>query len=222
LALELDAVDASDAVGPDRERSIRGDRRVELPDGARGGVARVRSGSLAFGDLLLREGAESRERHEDLSAHLEHSGRPFAGVRSHRERNRPHGPQVRSHVLATLPVAPCRGAGIETVLVEKRDREAVDLRLDQVGDGLVGSEPPADVFCELRERLVARHLVERSHWRQVLDLPKTLRRRRPDTLSGRVGRDELGMLLLQRPQLVVEPVELGIRHDRLVLHVVRG
>ncbi len=39
-------------------------------------------------------------------------------------------------------------------------------------------------------------------------------------LGGRLGGDQLGMLGLQRPQLLEQPVVLGIRHAGLVEHVV--
>ncbi len=78
-------------------------------------------------------------------------GRDLPGLRLHRERYGPDRAQVRGHVLAALAVATRRAPGVDAVLVEERHREAVDLRLDQVGDRLVRAEPLPHVVRELRE-----------------------------------------------------------------------
>ena len=54
----------------------------------------------------------------------------------------------------------------------------------------------------------------------MLDLAELVRGRRPDTLGGRVRRDEVGVLLLERLQLVEEPVVIGVRDLRVVEDVV--
>ena len=146
---------------------------------------------------------EARDRQVHLAAHLEQGRQPVA---EHAERHRPDRAQVDGHVLALDAVA-ARGATHEhAVLVGEVDRQPVDLRLEHVRDGLVGAEALADVVGPLLERLGGRHLLERPHRRRVRDLLEALRRRGTDPLRRRVGRDELGVIPLERGKLVVEGV----------------
>ncbi len=112
----------------------------------------------------------------DLTAHLEQRGRLLTRGPSQLERDRADRAQVRGHLLAAAAVAARRAADEAAVLVDERDRGAVDLRLDHVGDRLVRVEPLAHVVGPLQQRLVGRHLLERAHRRDVLDLAKALRR----------------------------------------------
>ena len=161
----------ADAVDPDRERPLGRDRRVELPQRAGRGVARVRRLLLARRDLRLVEAREAGEREVDLAAHLEAAA---AAPRRRAARIRSGTASiVRRFAVTSSPryaVAARRAAHEHAVLVDERDRRAVDLRLDHVGDRLVGAEALAHVVGPLLERLARRHLLERPHRRQVLDL----------------------------------------------------
>ena len=211
-----DALAVARAVDPDGERPRRRDPGVELAQRAGGGVARVRGGRLSGRDLLLVEAAEAREREVDLAAHL-HQRRRLA---LERERDRPDRAQVDGDVLPALPVAARRAANELPVLVDERDRRAVDLRLDHVGDRLVGVEPLAHVLGPLEQALVGRHLLERAHRREVLDLLELVRRRPAHPAGRRVVGRELRMLLLELLQLVEEPVVLRVRDLGVVEDVV--
>ena len=205
------------AVDPRRQGAVRGDRRVLLAERARGRVARVRR------ELLIRPGqplvqlAEAGEREVDLAAHLDHGRRAVA---VHSQRDRLDRSQVRRHVLPLDAVAP-RGASHEdAVLVREVDGEAVDLRLDHPGDVLVAAEPLANVVGPLGERLVGRHLLQRAHRLEVPHLLEPVGRGRADPVGRRVRREQLGVGLLERDQLVVETVVLGVRDRRVVEDVV--
>ena len=157
-----------------------------------------------FGAILLPVGAgalveagEAGEREVDLAAHLEHRRRPARPRQAQRERDRADRAQVRRHVLAPRAVAARRAADERAVLVDERDRRAVDLRLDHVGDRLVRVEPLAHVLGPLLQRLRRRHLLERAHRRQVVDLREPAGERRADALGRRVGRDELRVVGLE-------------------------
>jgi hypothetical protein len=54
----------------------------------------------------------------------------------------------------------------------------------------------------------------------VAHLLEALRRCRPDPLRRRVGCDQVRVLLLERAQLVEEPVVLGVRDLWVVEHVI--
>ena len=115
------------------------------------------------------------------------------------------------HVLAAEAIAAGGASDELPVLVDERDRRAVDLRLHHVGDRLIRVEPLADVVGPLLNRLVGRHLLERAHRRQVLDLLELVRGRPAHPPCRRVVGRELRLLLLERLQLVEEAVVLGVR-----------
>ena len=214
------SVGPADAVGPDREVALGGDLRVELAQRAGSGVPRVRGELLALLGEALVQPVEGRDGEVDLAAHLERPRVLLAVDGAHAERDRLDRAQVRGHVLPALAVAARRAADELTVLVHERDRGAVDLRLGDVRDGLIGVEPLAHVVRPLLERLVGRHLLERPHRGEVVDFAELVRRRGADALRRRVGRDEVRMLLLERLQLVEEPVVVGVRDLRIVEDVV--
>ena len=115
-------------------------------------------------------------------------------------------PSVRTfggHVLAHPPVATCRAAHEAAPLVGERDREAVDLRLADEGRPVLGREQPLQAGTPGEDLLEGGHLVEAHHRRAVGDGGEQRRRRDPDRLGGRVGLDELRVLLLEREQLVL-------------------
>ena len=60
--------------------------------------------------------------------------------------------------------------------------------------------------------LLVAGVAEREHLLDVLDLLEALQRRRPDPLGGRVGRAQLRVLGLDRPQLVEQRV-VGVVAD---------
>ena len=217
VRVELDAFAEAGAVDPDREWPVRGDRRVFLAQRAGRGVARVRRDPLARGGGALVERPEAGEGHVDLAPHLEHGRRV---VIAERERDRADRAQVRRHVLALLAVAAGRAADECAVLVDERDRRAVDLRLEHVHDRLVRVEPLPHVLAPLEHRLVGRDLLERAHRRQVPYLLEPVGERRADALGRRVGRDELRVGRLELLELVVEPVVLGVGERRVVQRVV--
>ena len=216
VRVRRDALAVAGAVDPDGERACCGDPGVELPQRPRGGVARVRCRGLPGGDLLLVEAAEAGERKVDLAAHLHQRWR----VPLQREWDRADRAQVDGHILAAEAVTTSRAAQQSAVLVDERDRRAVDLRLDHVRHRLVGVEALPHVVGPLEQALVRRHLLERAHRREVLDLRELVGGGCTDPAGRRVVAGELGMLLLESFQLVEQPVVLGVRHLRVVEDVV--
>ena len=225
LRRELVALEHADPVDEDGQRSLRGHRRIELPERARGCIASVRGGLLSGCELRLVEPGKALEREVDLSADLDSRGRRRAVRSPHSQRNRVDRPEVDRDILPTLAVAASRSPDESAALVDEGHRRAVDLRLENVRDRLVGTEPLANVVGPLLQRLPRGDLLERPHGRQVLDLPEPFRGRRTDTLRRRVGCDELGVLGLERLQLVEQRVvravgDLGVVEDVVAVEVV--
>src|SRR5919204_161861 len=95
-------------MNPDRQRTLRGDRRILLSQRAGGRVAGIRRRLLSLGDQTLVERVEPAEREVDLAADLEQRRRrlavrdrffalePFARVDSTpRDRDRVHAGVLR-------------------------------------------------------------------------------------------------------------------------------
>ncbi len=126
----LAAFDHAERVGVERQRTLRGDARIELAQAAGGGVARIDQRL----DLAVRRARrfvvrlEAGARHVDLAAHFQHLGPACA---TQPQRDRLDRAQVRGHVLAAFAVAARRAAHELAVFVAQADREAVEFRLDR-------------------------------------------------------------------------------------------
>ena len=154
--------------------------------------------------------ANARARHVHLAAHLEQRRRVLHRLRDHVDRQ-----QVVRHVLADLAVA-ARGAALElAVAVEQRDREAVDLRLGDELDLLVVHVALVEQAAHARlpgaQLVLVARVREREHRLEVLHLLELLERLAAHALGRRVGRAELGVLGLERAQLVEQGVVVGVR-----------
>ena len=214
---EVEAADGADPVAPDRERPFGGERRVELADRAGGGVARVGEGRLAGLGAALVQRFEGGDRQVDLAAHFDQRRRVLDPQRDRADR-----PQVLGHVLADPAVAAGGAADQDAVLVGEGDRQAVDLRLGRVAELGGGDVEPLQVVADARlpgaQLLLVAGVAEREHLLGVLDLLEAVERRRADPLGRRVGRAQLGVLGLDRAQLVEQRVvvvvaDLGFVED---------
>ena len=113
--------------------------------------------------------------------------------------------------------------------VQQRDREAVDLRLDHVLELRVLDPLAGEVVAHPRDPcpqlLGAAGVCQRQHRLRMADLLELGYRLAAGPLRRRVGRDQLGMLGLDRPQLVEQLVvlvvpDLGIVEDVVTVAVV--
>ena len=219
VGLELESLDRTDSVAPDRQRPCGGELGVELADRAGGGVARVGEGRLTSGGARLVQLREVRARQVDLAAHLE-----LGGSAGHPQGDRADGPEVLSHVLADLAVAARRAPDEHAVLVEQRDGQPVDLRLAHVveslgveavllgqGDDSLGPRP---------QLLLGARIGQRQHRLEVLDGLEALERPAAHALGRRVWSQELGVTLLEVAELVQQRVVVGVGDLRLVEDVV--
>ena len=196
--------------------------RVLLAQRAGGGVARVHEQALPRVGLALVHGLELGDGHVDLAAHLEQGWiRPARlGQLLGHLLNRRH---VGGDVLARDAVAPRRRLHEPALLVGERHGDAVDLGLAgerqrvEVEGGVLAPQPLGPgAQLGLVERVVEAH-----HGHPVTDLLEEARGRGPHGVGGRVGRGELGVLLLQLAQLADEQVVLGVGDLRRVERVVQ-
>ena len=137
------------------------------------------------------------------------------------------GAHVRRHVLADLAIAARCGAHQRALLVAQADGEAVELELGGIFDRRVRSrelELAADARIELRRAgiLGVGLRANRKHRRLVAHRRQLLRRRAADALRRRIGRAQLGMLLLQLGEFAKQAVVLGVGDLRRVLDVVQA
>ena len=219
---EHGALKRADAVAPERERPLRRDRRVELAQRPGRGVARVHVDGLASIEPFLVEALEGLERDVALAAHLDQRRRVRIIDRQRHGADRPH---VGGDVLPGLAVAARHGALEEAVPVDERERETVDLRLDDE-DGLI-LVPGLDQLL-LQPLIPGQQLVivarvgEREHRQQVAHLLEAARDAAADALRGRVRAQQARIRSLELAQLAERGVVGGIIDDRRVLEVVRA
>ena len=131
------------------------------------------------------------------------------------------GADVGGHVFAAHAVAARRAALQHAVLVGQRDAEAVDLQLGDVVDRPVAEAGgAAQAFVEGAQVVFVVGVVEAEHRREVRDGREGFGGPAGDALRRRVGGDEIGMLRLERLQLVQQAIELGVGDLRAIVDVI--
>ena len=203
----------SELVAPERQLALGGLGRVLLTQAAGRRVAGVDERLLAGGRRPLVEPLERGRGHVDLAAHLDHR-RSGDVVGSDAVRDVVDRGDVRRDVLPHPAVAAGRGAHEAAVLVAQAHRQAVELQLADerrrlAVEALDHPLGPGAQFVRVHG------VVEAHHRHVVLDGLERRTDRSSDLLGRRVGRDEVGMLGLERPQLthecvVVRVADLGI------------
>ena len=131
--------------------------------------------------------------------------------------NRAH---VGGDVLAGRPIAAGRGAHEDAVFVGHRDRKPIELRFGRIVDLVTRAQPLANSAIESAQIFVGERIVEREHRHAVPHLGEFVGRRDPHALGRRIGRDEFGMLGLERAQLTQQSIPFGVRDLRVVEDVV--
>jgi len=216
VPLDLDPFPPGQLVAPGREPAPGGLPGVQQPDGTRRGVAGV--GKLGL-SLLPADPVDLREdapRHVDLSPHLQQRRRALEP-----QGEPPDGPDVGRHVVPHEPVPPRHGPHQDAVLVEEGDGHAVDLELGR--QPLRGmAQLPGHPGVPLLQLTAVVGVVQGEHGHRVPDLLQAGERLATDPLRGRVGGDDLGVGLLQFPELGEEPVVLQVADLGRRLHVVEA
>ncbi|MNC33469.1 hypothetical protein D3C75_818620 [compost metagenome] len=216
LTLEL-----TDTVGAELQRAAGGHLRVELAQAAGGGIARIGEGLAAGLDGPRIQRLEAGARHEHLAAHLQHA-RPALAVQA--QGDVAHGAHIAADVLTGTAVATGGATHQHTVLVEQADRQAVELGLAGVFHQVAGrqqlAQPLAYPTVEVAQVVFREGVAEAEHGNLVAHLAERTERLGTDPLGRRIEADQLGMRLLQRLQLLEQTIVFGIRHARLVEHVV--
>ena len=129
------------------------------------------------------------------------------------------GAHVGSHFVPAHTVAARHPAQEPSLLVVQRHREAVDLQLRHVGD-FANAHLAEDPRLELAQLFLAVGVVEAEHGHAVGEGRELLGRLLADPLRGAVGRDQVGVLVLQVLQLPLEAVVLRVRDLGRAAHVV--
>ena len=159
------ALDHSDAIDEQVERTRRRHARVELAQAAGGGVAWIDEGLLAAGCRLLVEPPKSRQRHENFAAHLEHF-RKFRAAQP--ERQRLDGSQVLRNIFAGFAVAAGRALHETAVFVARADRQTIQFRLGRISNGSARRQPLLNSAIEITHLVVAERIIQGQHGHPVL------------------------------------------------------
>ena len=172
-------------VQPRRQAPPRHQRGIEVPHGARRGVAGVRVERLAGPLLFLVDAFERVLGQEHLAANLDAAARPTCEGQGQRTDR----PDVGSHVLAALAVTAGRAAHEAAVLVGQRDAEPVDLELADIGRGRGAAQSSADPLVERAQLGLVVGVVEAQHRHRVPDRDEAFGRPAAHALRRRIGGD---------------------------------
>ena len=207
------------AVTEQVEGPAGGDLRVQLLEGAGGGVAGIGEHVLSSFFPLPVEALESVRRIEHFAAHLQQRrhGNP---VPAQGQGDRADGADVLRDVLAVGAVAPGRADLELAVLVHQLHPDAVDLGLHHVLDGIFGLQEPLNPLLEVRQLVGVGDVVQRQHGQGVPHGGELLHRRTAHLGGGRVGQRQLRMFLLQPAEAPEQLVVFGICDGRAVEDVV--
>ena len=189
------------------------DLGVELAHRARGRIAGIGQQRLAPDLALAVEFFENRLGHVDLAAH----DQAFRRVVDP-QRNRTHGAQILRHVLARRSVAARSAAHKHAVFILKRHRKAVDLRLDRIV--MLLRDQTVHPLAESKELVIGKNVRQALQRDLMMDLCELRERLTADALRGRIGRDQLRMLALERLKALHEHIEVIVRNDRRVINIV--
>ena len=202
------ALDVAHLIREERELAPSGDLRVLLAEGSGRRVAGVGEQALARLALLLVELLECRQRHVDLAPHLDGSRKALA-LQGQALGHHFDGAHVGGHVLAGDAIAAGGRPRVPPVLVEDRHGQAVDFELTHEID--VARDVALHALAPRQELLEGEGVVERHH-RSAVAHGREGRgvRSGAHLLSGRVGRHQVGVCLLDRPQLADQGVVLGV------------
>jgi hypothetical protein len=155
--------------------------------------------------------ANAATRQVDLAAHLQQLGRIVVVEHLGDLADRPH---VGSHVFAGVPVAAGRAADQTALLIRQVDRQTVDLELaDELDRAARVAHRPLGPGGQL---VGVEDVVEREHPLGVLDLGELRRERAAHVLRGRIGGTQPRISRLERLELAIERVELGVGDDRRI------
>ena len=196
----------------DGQGALGGDVGVELAQRACGGVAGIgqKGGtiSLSLGVEPLKDGAG----HIDLAPHHQIQGLGEG------EGDIEDGLDVARHVLPRDAVAAGGALGQNTAHVAEGDRQAVDLGLHR--EGRVG-EDLMDAMDKIPQLVVGEHVGEGVHAGGVGDLIELIQGLTAHAVGGGSGIVQLGVVLLQMHQLIVELVVLIVGDDGGIVDVVK-
>ena len=227
LGMDVDGRLVRHGVDEGLEVAMGRDLGVLLAKAARGGVSWVGKGRGARGIGILVQAREGVARHVDFAADLD--GAAEASVSEALQAGRREGARdiadredVGGDVLPRRAVAARGGADELRVPIGERHAEPVDLELAGVGDRALrrGSERlvrTGEPFVKLGE---VHRVVHRVHARGVRDRLELLGHVAAHALGVRLGRHELGMVLLQGEKLLEGAIELCVGHLGSVKRVV--
>jgi len=220
MASEIDALADADPVCEEGQGAPSRDPRVELPQGAGGGIARIGERRFAGVQPPAVQGLKTGFLHVDFAADLDSGGKGSAASGLRAQRHGGNRLQVERDVLADFAVA-ARGAGDEvSVLVNQIDGGTVQFGFGDEGHRSGAVQELSDPLIESADVLLREGIGQAQHRAQMADGLKFLQRWRADASGGRIGRGKVGEGGLQLLKLQEETVIFRIRYFRVVHLVV--
>ncbi len=199
------------APGLEDQVARRGDRRIELAQASRRGVAGIGEGGFAFCHSLFVDPLELRQGHEHFAPNFDE---PFV---SDLQGNGSDRPGIVGHLFALHAVTPGNRLAEHSLLVDQVEARSVEFGLHV---GTLAGKLLFDSGVPLFELRIVEDILHTPHPAQVLRLAKALFQRRAHPLRRRRGVNLLRMIPLPGFYLPVEPVVLFVGDEGIVLHIV--
>ncbi len=207
------------AIREERQRTPRGERRIELAYAARRAVARVHQRGQTLLPLLFVVALEVTARHVGLAAHFQHICIAAAQMQG----DTMDGAHVLRHVLASLAIAACGGLHQHAALVAQVDREAVEFQFAGILDhGIRFAQFAAHPRIERSCAFIADIGLGayRQHGHGMAHRCKSIQHLAADALRRGIGCGEFGMLRFKSLQFAEQLVVFRVGDQRLVQHVI--
>ena len=203
------------------EAALGGDVGLQHSYRAGRGIARVGELRQTLLFALVVHALKGGQRHQQFAAHFEVGRQAGLGQRlgGNGERHTAHGAHVEGHVFAHRAVAAGDAQRQLAAGKAQGQRHAVELQLADVVHARLAAQL-VDAPLPIAQLLLAVSVVQRHHGRGMRNFDEALARLAAHALGGRVGGDQLGMLGLERLQLVHQAIEFGVADLGIVEHVV--
>src|SRR5215471_5938728 len=195
------------------ERTPGRDGRIQLAQRSGRGVSRVRKSSFTPLFALVVQLAKRLQAEENFSANLR--GHIFIQA----EGNRMNGAHISGDDFSSAAVSSSNGFVEQSVFIDERNAQAVDLELGDVIDG-VGFRQLRHTARPVCKFLFGIRILEAEHRPRKRVRRKFFRRFTADALSRGIRRDQLRVLRFKLLELPHQLIEIEVGYGGLIQDVV--
>ena len=221
MAVEIGLSVVQQGIAEIIQPSSGGNARLQLSNGAGGGISWVGEQRETILFSLLVHFLESSNRHQHFASHLEVRGdtRLLERVLRDRKRDGPHGADIQSYIFALTAIASRYAANQLSAFAVKGQGHTVQLQFANIFDFLLPTQV-MDTAFPIAQLVFAIGVVEREHGGGMPDLQEAFARFSAYALTGRVGGYQIRVLSFQLDKLVHQLIEFCVGNLRIIEYVI--